>query len=350
MNAVSSSASRLFSSEFGNLSALVCKRLELEWRYHKRADPERADQELLLYLLEFGKLLNVVYKYNLLSALWDECKWYARLFGARGSRHDSFALVLDSWIIAIQGLLKPPECNELARPIQSLRDGLDSLIEQASYERKALIKPVNPELLKKLICGDVRGAHGVISAIATEFASPERLIVEVLLPMMAEVGQRWEANELEVFQEHLATEAIRSLLAGLSFMIPESRLETDAVAMVSCAPGDEHELIPLALATYLAFQGWTVKNLGGSLPADQIALAVAALKPKALFLTFTMLSRLEAVSDLIEKINGESKHCRIILGGHGAVVAKEALESQGALVALDFEDGFRLACGDSIDA
>ena len=350
MNAVSSSASRLFSSEFGNLSALVCKRLELELRYHKRADLERADRELLLYVLEFGKLLNVVYKYNLLSALWDESKWYARLFGARGSRHDSFALVLDSWIIAIQGLLNPPECNELARPIQSLRDGLDRLIEQGSAQLKGSIRPVNPELLEKLICGDFRGAREVISAIASEFASPDRLIVEALLPMMAEIGQRWESNELEVFQEHLATEAIRSLLAGLTFMIPEPRQETDAVALVSCAPDDEHELIPLALATYLAFQGWNVKNLGGSLPADQIALAVAALKPKALFLTFTMLSRLEAVLDLIEKVHGQSEHCQIIVGGHGAMVAKAALESQGALVALDFEHGFRLACEGSIDA
>ena len=167
---------------------------------------------------------------------------------------------------------------------------------------------------------------------------------------MAEIGQRWESNDLEVFQEHLATEAIRSLLAGLTFIVRQSRQATDAVALVSCAPEDEHELIPLALSTYLAFQGWTVKNLGGSLPADQIALAVAAHKPKALFVTFTMLSRLEAVLDLIEKVRRESEQCRIILGGHGAAVAKAALESQGALVALDFEDGVRLACEGSVDA
>lgn len=132
MNKVSHSASQLFSSEFGNLSALVLKRLELEWHYHQRQDLGRSDQQLLHYAIEFGRLLNVVYRYRLFSALQEECKWYAAVFGARGSSHDAFALVLESWIMAIQGLLKPPECNELARPIQSIRDDLERLLEQAS--------------------------------------------------------------------------------------------------------------------------------------------------------------------------------------------------------------------------
>ncbi|HDR15490.1 MAG TPA: hypothetical protein ENN79_08460 [Desulfobacteraceae bacterium] len=349
MNTVSNSGSRLFSSEFGNLSALVLKRLELEWHYHQRPDLERTDQHLLQYAIEFGRLLNVVYRHHLFPALREESKWYVTVFGARGSSHDAFALVLDSWIMAIQGLIKPPECNELAQPIQSIRDDLDRLIDQTSSVCKASIETVQPALLEKLLGGDVRGAREVISEIASTLDSPDRLIVEVVLPAMAEVGQRWESNELEIFQEHLATEAIRSLLAGLT-MMPESQQKTDEVAMVSCAPGDEHELIPLALASYLTFRGWTVKNLGGGLPADQIARAVGAFKPKALFLTFTMLSRLDGVLDVIEKVHLESGHCRIILGGRGAVLAKAVLESRAAMVALDFDEGFRLASEGVIDA
>lgn len=348
-NTVSDSASRLFSSEFGNLSALVLKRLELEWHYHQRPDLERTDQQLLHYAIEFGRLLNVVYRYHLFPALREECKWYVTVFGARGSTHDAFALVLESWIMAIQGLIKPPECNELAQPLQSIRDELDRLIDGTPSVYKASIETVHPVLLEKLLGGDVPGAREVISEIASTLDSPDRLIVEVVLPAMAEVEQRWESNELEIFQEHLATEAIRSLLAGLT-MTPESRRKTDDVAIVSCAPGDEHELIPLALASYLAFRGWTVKNLGGGLPADQIARAVGVFKPKALFLTFTMLSRLDGVLDVIEKVHLESGHCRIILGGRGAVLAKTVLESRAAMVALDFDEGFRLAGEGVIDA
>jgi len=44
------------------------------------------------------------------------------------------------------------------------------------------------------------------------------MIVDVLLPVMAGIGQLWERHEIEIFQEHLATEALRSLLAGLPAM------------------------------------------------------------------------------------------------------------------------------------
>jgi methanogenic corrinoid protein MtbC1 len=122
------------------------------------------------------------------------------------------------------------------------------------------------------------------------------------------------------------------------------------VALVSCAPGDEHELIPLALSSYLECRHWTVKNLGVGLPPDQLARAVAVLEPAVLFLTVTMLSRLDDALDAIESVQRESGRCRIIAGGRGAVLARAVLEDRKVLVALDFADGLRLAEERSLDA
>jgi len=340
---VPSAAAQLFSSELANLSALVLKRLQLECHYHQRPDLERADQQLLQHAMEFGRLLTVVYRHNLFPALREECAWHAAVLRARGSDHDALALLLDSWIMAIQGLLKPPECNELARPLQLIRDDLDKPAEPAPTQRVAPAKTANLELLERLVCGDVHGARDVLSGIAAGRLPPDRLIVDVMLPAMAEVGQRWQANELEVYQEHLATEAIRSLLAGLAGMRPESQQRTAALGLVSCAPGDAHELIPLALASYLTCRGWSARNLGVGLPAGQIARAVAAFHPQVLFLTFTMLSRFEDVLEVMAEVRRQPGHCPIIVGGRGAVATRHVLEGRGALVALDFDEGFRLA-------
>jgi methanogenic corrinoid protein MtbC1 len=272
------------------------------------------------------------------------------VFGARGSRHDAFALVLDSWIMAVQGLLEPPQCNELAEPIQAIRSDLEAVLREASRLRIAAGAAVEPALLDALVAGDVRGARRVIADLASTFPSPDHLIVEVVLPAMAEIGRRWELNELEIFQEHLATEAIRRLLAGLAATVPDTRQKPGAVALVSCAPGDEHELIPLALTSYLECRHWTVKNLGVGLPPDQLARAVAVLEPAVLFLTVTMLSRLDDALDAIESVQRESGRCRIIAGGRGAVLARAVLEDRKVLVALDFADGLRLAEERSLDA
>ena len=343
MDALSDQASRLFSLEFGNLSAVVLKRLELEWRYHQRPDLAKADQQLLQYALEFGRLLEVVYRHHLLSDLREESKWYARVFTARGSGHDAFGLILDSWIIAIQGVLKPPECNELATPLQTIRDDLPLLIDQALHPSPVTPRPSDFQLVKTLVRGDVRGAREIISDMVAKGTTLDRLIVEVMLPSIAEIGQRWELNQLEVFQEHLATEAVQSLLAGLPLMMAGTPPKEESTALVSCAPGDEHSLIPLALAAYLECKGWSVKNLGRSLPSGQIVRAVVAFSPKALFLTFTTITKLDEALEVIEQCRAASPHCRIILGGRGAVTAKAILENRGALVANDFEEGARFA-------
>jgi methanogenic corrinoid protein MtbC1 len=350
MNALSDAASNLFASEFGDLSAVVLKRLELEWRYHRRPDLAKPGQQLLQYALEFGRLLKVVYRHRLFSILHEECQWYARVFAARGSGHDAFELVVDSWIIAIQGVIKPPECNELAQPIRAIRDDLPSLIAQAQHRNRAAPEPAVILLVESLMRGDVRGAREILSGMAAKGTPPDRLIVEVLLPAMVEIGRRWEFNEVEVFQEHLATEAIQSLLAGLPLVMTGAVPKQGPNVLVSCVPGEEHALIPLALTAYLEFKGWSVKNMGRSLPSGQIVRAVTAFSPDALFLTFTTISRLDEVLEVIEQCRVVSARCRIILGGRGAVAARAILESRGALVANDFEEGFRLAAEGAKDA
>ena len=350
MRALPDAAAELFASEFEHLLAVVLRRLELEWQYRHRLDPAEVDRRLLQYALEFGRLLKVVYRHRLFSALREESRWYAGVFAARGSGADAFALLLDSWIIAIQGVLKPPECNALAQPIQAIRNDLPVLIAQSQQRGSAAPGPAALLLVDALARGDVRSARQQISDTAARGTAPDRLIVEVMLPAMAEIGRRWELGEVEVFQEHLATEAIQSLLSGLPLMTTGVPPKNGWTALVTCAPGDEHSLIPLALAAYLEFRGWSVVNLGRSLPAGQIARAVTALSPRVLFLTFTTITRLDETLEVIELCRAASARCRIILGGRGAVAAKALMEGRGALVARDFDEGFRLAAEAATDA
>jgi methanogenic corrinoid protein MtbC1 len=350
MDTPSSSASALFASEFRNLSAIVLKRLELEWHYHHRPHLALVDRQLLDYALEFGRLLDVVFRHGLFAALREESAWYAAVFSARGSSHDAFALVLDSWIMAIEGSIKPPECHELVRPIQAIRSDLDTLVAQVQQSPGAVPAQIEPSLFDALLAGDVEAACRIVSGIAERLPSPDRVVVDVVLPAMAEIGRRWELNQLDIFQEHLATEAIRSLLAGLTATIARPFSERRAVALVACAPGDQHGLIPMALASYLTLRGWSVRNLGVGLPGGQIARAVATFEPRTLFLTLTMLSRLDEAIEAIVHVRRVRERCRIILGGRGALLARAHLEREGALVALDFDDGFRLAAEDRSDA
>lgn len=338
----SRSACAQFVKEFDHLVALAQERLRLEWFHHRHENLRRLSRELSEDVLEFGRLLRVVFCHGLLAALRDEAAWYVATLAARGSRQDGFSLVLDSWIVAIQGLIKPPECNELAGPLQALREALPSMVEATGDSGRTPTPAERDRLVRSIVEGDIGDAEQFLRAALASRSAPESVVTDLLLPAVADVGGRWERNELAIFQEHLATETVRYLLAILPSLVGQRTL-LGQTALVSCVPEDEHALSPLALGTYLKLRGWSVRLLGGGLPAAEIARAVAALTPHALFLSLSMLSHLEGALDAVESARTVAPGCRILVGGRGVHAARPVLERAGALVALNFEEAHRLA-------
>ncbi len=342
MSSPTAQAVAAFEHHFARLTALVQERLEVEWQFHRREDLEGLQPELMELVREFGALLRVVYHYNLSEALGREAAWYASALKSRGPGEDAFSLLLDSWIVAIQGLLKPPECNLLAAPLQALRANLESVFQEAESRRGDPPAPEIRAMVDRLILGDHPGVRDILRTRMVDGTPPYEIIVGALLPAMGEVGRRWELNELAVFEEHLATETVQRLIAGLSALSPSGD-PLARTAMVSCVPHDEHQILPLALSTYLELRGWRVRSLGRSLPAKEIGKAAAALKPDAIFLSLAMLSRLAEALDLVALLKETAPRALIFIGGRGAEPGRTLLEEAGAQVVQDFDEAHRRA-------
>lgn len=84
MTAEPTAALRLFVEHFDHLLALVRQRFTVFWQFQQEGEPQPSASELLDYAQEFGYLLRVVFRYQLLDALQEEAAWYAALFTARG--------------------------------------------------------------------------------------------------------------------------------------------------------------------------------------------------------------------------------------------------------------------------
>lgn len=342
MSGPSVQACALFVEAFDRLAAIVRERLELEWRYHKRSDLERLGGEILDHAVEFGNLLRVAYRHGLMGVLEDETSWFAAALRSRGSEQDALTLLLDSWVVAIQGVIKPPECNELSQPLQRLRADLPRILELARARYGTPPAEEIQALVRCLTEGDFDASQAVIQSALRAGTSPAAVITEWFLPAMREVGRRWENGELAIFEEHLATETLRRLLAALPFSVDKTE-PIGRTAVVSCVPGDQHQLLPLALGVFLELRGWRVRSLGGGLPPDEIAAAVVKFHPAALFLSFPMLSRLDEALETVARVLGKQAQCRIFFGGRGAVAARAVLERAGAGIATDFEEAHRAA-------
>jgi len=332
----------LFEEYFDRLMALAHQRMEIEWTTHRRSDLQRLRPDLLEIHREFGALLRVVFRYGLEQALREEVIGYAMTLASRGSAHDALALVLDSWLLAIQGLIKPPECNGLAAPLKKLREDLPVLLREIPPLRS--INDYAGEFMWRAVAGDLAGAENVVRARLAAGVPPWEVVPDLLLAAMSEIGIRWERNELMIYQEHLATEIVVRLLAGLPTIV-SAVPSIGRKALISCAPDDHIQLVPMALAVYLELRGWRALSLGQGLPAEQIAAAAETLRPDAVFLSLAMVARLPGALETVERLVRLTAPPTVIVGGRGTLLGRQWLEGDGAIVTATFDEAHRRALG-----
>jgi methanogenic corrinoid protein MtbC1 len=100
---------------------------------------------------------------------------------------------------------------------------------------------------------------------------PRDLVFAVMLPLLREVGRRWESGTLRPSQEHLISAIVRSVLGGL--LRATSRAGASPKIVFAAPAGERHELGLLSAALLAASAGYGVVYLGPDVPADDVAHA-----------------------------------------------------------------------------
>lgn len=99
------------------------------------------------------------------------------------------------------------------------------------------------------------------------FLAPRELIFRVVLPLMHEVGARWQVGTLSIAQEHLASCQLRHLLGSL-IRLHFPRVSSTKM-LVGTPSGELHEFGALAAAMLASISGITPIYLGPNLPAEE---------------------------------------------------------------------------------
>jgi DNA-binding transcriptional MerR regulator len=118
---------------------------------------------------------------------------------------------------------------------------------------------------------DLDGLEAILNRHAAALL-PRDLIFAVLLPLMREVGRRWEAGALRPSQEHLVSALVRSVLGGL--LRVANRPAASPKVICAAPAGERHELGLLSAGLLAAAAGYGVVYLGPDCPAADVAHAV----------------------------------------------------------------------------
>jgi DNA-binding transcriptional MerR regulator len=140
----------------------------------------------------------------------------------------------------------------------------------------------------------------------------ETVLQDVLLPYLHRLGERWEAGEVSVAQEHFASNLLRGRLLGLAQGWGQGQ---GPGAILACVPGEQHELGLLAFGVALRRRGWRITYLGTNSPIGAVADIVPSLAPTVVVLLSVTPERFLDHAREIEKL---ANQVQVMIAGPGA--------------------------------
>lgn len=144
-----------------------------------------------------------------------------------------------------------------------------------------LVENLAAELRRALDNFDSAAGHAALdrlfAAVSVEFA-----VVQVLIPYLHELGERWADGSVTVAQEHFASNLVRGRLLGLA---RDWGAGGDSLAVLACMPGEAHDIGLILLGVLIARRGWRVTFLGADTPFDTLEATVRRLQPSLVVLT-----------------------------------------------------------------
>lgn len=124
-------------------------------------------------------------------------------------------------------------------------------------------------------------------AHARERLGLARFVTDVVAPLNKRVGDAWMRGQLQVFEEHLYTEAIQVILRDAIARVPPVQGGGRPRVLLTTFPLEPHGLGLLMAEALLSLEGARCISLGVCTPLWDIVLASAALRIDAVALSFS---------------------------------------------------------------
>jgi MerR family transcriptional regulator, light-induced transcriptional regulator len=226
------------------------------------------------------------------------------------------------------GLLRPVRSpggfrlygEEDGERVARMRRALDAGLSAAEAARAALDAGAPSEgltdaararLLEAAQRYDEAGVHAVlddgIAALGLDV-----FVRELVLPTLSEIGHRWEEGEIDISQEHFASNLIRGRLLALARLWGRGG---GPLALLACAPGEQHDISLIIFGLLLRSYGWRVLFLGADTPLQTLEETAKTTAPDVVVLVTFDPARLRSEGAALRRLG---RIAPLFLSGPGA--------------------------------
>jgi methanogenic corrinoid protein MtbC1 len=196
------------------------------------------------------------------------------------------------------------------------RSGADAR-EQLRSNPQALVADVLETFSTALRRGDAETAEGAIAQAIEDGISPAALHAEVIGPALRHVNRLWEAGELEIEAERLASGITRRILATMFRYMLGATEPTRERVLLAGVEDDERMLELQMIHDQLAAAGYQT-TLATDLSSERLAEVIESHSPDLIVLGATVSSSGPLLDRLVSWLRERHPDIPVLLGGAAA--------------------------------
>jgi DNA-binding transcriptional MerR regulator/methylmalonyl-CoA mutase cobalamin-binding subunit len=167
---------------------------------------------------------------------------------------------------------------------------------------------------------------------AATMLRPQELLRQVIVPVLADVGDAWYTRRASVAHEHLVSAIIRNVLG--SFLRLHAHGHDAARLLLATPEGERHEFGALGAAMLAASGGLDALYLGPDLPAADLVDCATTAGADVVVLGVTAAQSPEAMEQEVATVARKlPRDVELWIGGRGAARIGQAIRPQPLVVA-----------------
>jgi methanogenic corrinoid protein MtbC1 len=272
-----------------------------------------ACREDIAFHLEF---LRPVLEFGLLAPMVDYLCWLASVLAARTIPREHLALSLD-WLAEF--FAARMEASEGAVVTATLHAARTEFLAANEVSLAPAALPGSGPVATfraALLAGDQREALAVVNGCLDRGDNLIDVELNVIQAAMYQIGEKWQANQVTVAQEHIATAVVQSVMT-VALLRSTPPASVSKGVLLACVAGNHHTIGLRMVADSFQLAGWEVQYLGADVPTPSLIRQIAEWSPDLVGLSVSFAQQLPVVKDVVAQLRARFGRARppVMIGG-----------------------------------
>lgn len=296
------------------IAAVTARFFSVNGSIYERYGPRGRDacREDLGFHLEF---LRPVLEFGLTAPMVEYLRWLNDVLGVQGIPSEHVLLSIDWLGDFFAERLQPQDAAVVAADLSAVRSGFQVALETPPSEPLSPAPwPETSHFEDALLDGNRLAALDIVTTCLYHGRTLVETEMHVVQAALYAIGAKWQANEVTVAQEHLATVLAQSVMIHAMMSLPRVPV-TGKRVLLACVETNHHAVGPRMVADAFRLDGWDVQFLGPNVPTGALLRQAADWKPQLVGLSVSFPQQLRYAKDAIERLRRLPNPPAIMMGG-----------------------------------